>query len=64
MATFRDELVKLLEGNREGLHPQALGLAAEYDQWNDDEFLAWLWQELYPDEPVPTPEDPASAGSE
>jgi hypothetical protein len=55
MATFKEELVKLLEGNREGLHPQALGHAAGYDQRNDDEFLVWLWHELYPAEPLPEP---------
>lgn len=64
MATFKDELVKLLEGNREGLHSQALGLAAEYDQGSDDEFLAWLWHELYPDEPIPTPQDPRAQAPE
>lgn len=55
MATFKNELVSLLKGDREGLHPQAIATAAEYDDWkNDDEFLRWLWHELYPSEPAQT----------
>jgi hypothetical protein len=54
MATFKREFIQLLEGNRMGLHPEALDAATEYDDWDtDDEFLLWLWQELYPNEPVP-----------
>jgi hypothetical protein len=55
MATFKDELVRLLKGDREGLHPLAIATAAAYDEWKtDDEFLRWLWHELYPSEPAPT----------
>jgi hypothetical protein len=55
MATFKDELGRLLKGDREGLHPLAIATAAEYDDWDtDDEFLRWLWHELYPSEPAPT----------
>jgi hypothetical protein len=55
MATFKNELVRLLKGDREGLHPLAIVTAAEYDDWKtDDEFLRWLWHELYPSEPAPT----------
>ncbi|GAA1590585.1 hypothetical protein [Kribbella karoonensis] len=55
MATFKNEVARVLRGDREGLHPQAIRTAAEYDDWADDEeFLAWLWHELYPDEPVPS----------
>ncbi|WP_329483057.1 hypothetical protein OG555_12785 [Kribbella sp. NBC_01484] len=54
MATFKKEFVQLLQGDREGLHPAAISTAAEYDEWDtDDEFLVWLWQQLYPNEPVP-----------
>ncbi|MGW7681289.1 hypothetical protein ACWGID_11145 [Kribbella sp. NPDC054772] len=57
MATFKDELSRLLRGDREGLHPKAIITAAEYDEWDsDDEFLAWLWHELYPEEAVPAPD--------
>ncbi|WP_405064352.1 hypothetical protein OG474_22600 [Kribbella sp. NBC_01505] len=55
MATFKNELVRLLKGDREGLHPMAIFTAAEYDDWDtDDEFLRWLWNELYPSELAPT----------
>jgi hypothetical protein len=55
MAIFKDELVRLLKGDREGLHPLAIATAAEYDDWkSDDEFLRWLWHDLYPSEPAPT----------
>jgi hypothetical protein len=55
MVTFKDELVRLLKGDREGLHPLAIATAAEYDDWDtDDEFLRWLWHDLYPGEPAPT----------
>jgi hypothetical protein len=58
MVTFKQELVRLLQGDREGLHPAAIGVASEYDDFDtDDEFLAWLWQELYPEDPVPGPGD-------
>ncbi|HZX04026.1 hypothetical protein [Kribbella sp.] len=49
--------MRLLRGDRQGLHPGAISTAAQYDEWNtDDEFLAWLWNELYPGEPLPAPE--------
>jgi hypothetical protein len=54
MATFKQELIQLLQGHREGLRPGAIDVAAAYDDFDtDDEFLAWLWHELYPDEPAP-----------
>ncbi|WP_427896294.1 hypothetical protein ACQHIV_20405 [Kribbella sp. GL6] len=57
MAAFKTEFVRLLQGDREGLRPGAIDTAAEYDDFDtDDEFLAWLWHELYPNEPLPTPE--------
>ncbi|HZX03628.1 hypothetical protein [Kribbella sp.] len=57
MATFKKELTQLLEGDRAGLRAGAIDVAAAYDDWDtDDEFLAWLWHELYPSEPLPMPE--------
>ncbi|MEV0801970.1 hypothetical protein AB0I34_30020 [Kribbella sp. NPDC050281] len=54
MRVFKQELTRLLEGDREGLPQGAVHLAAEYDDFhNDDDFLVWLWQQLYPTEPVP-----------
>lgn len=53
LATFKQQFEQLLKGHREGLHPKALATAAGYDQRNDEEFLAWLWGELYPGEEVP-----------
>ncbi|GAA1604771.1 hypothetical protein GCM10009804_71270 [Kribbella hippodromi] len=54
MAVFRQELVRLVQGDREGLHPEALDTATDYDDWEtDDEFLVWLWGALYPGEAVP-----------
>lgn len=54
MATFKTELSQLVRGEREGLRPGAIAAATEYDDWKtDDEFLMWLWHELYPDEAVP-----------
>lgn len=54
--TFKDELTRLLEGDLAHLHPQALTTATWYDEDSDEEFLQKLWQDLYPDEPVPSPE--------
>lgn len=54
MGVFKHELTRLLEGDCEGLPPGAVHLAAEYDDFaSDDEFLVWLWHQLYPKEPVP-----------
>ncbi|GAA1590594.1 hypothetical protein [Kribbella karoonensis] len=52
LATLKRELIRLLQGDRDGLHPKALATAAAYDQRSDDEFLQWLWHEVYPSEPV------------
>lgn len=59
MAVFKRELGQLAGGQRDGLRPNAISVAAGYDEWaTDDEFLTWLWKELYPGEPVPrTPEN-------
>jgi hypothetical protein len=54
MAVFKAELERLVRGDREGLRNGAISDATEYDDWNtDEEFLDWLWRELYPGEPVP-----------
>jgi hypothetical protein len=53
MAIFRSELERLVRGDREGLRDGAISEAAEYDDWTtDEEFLAWLWNELYPGETI------------
>ena len=55
MRIFRSELERLVRGDREGLRDGAIWEAAEYDGWkNDDEFLGWLWRELYPEESLPS----------
>lgn len=53
MKRFKQEMIAVLEGHREGLHPQALTQAAWYDEEDDTAFLKRLWRDLYPDEPVP-----------
>jgi hypothetical protein len=54
LQTFRAELSRLLTGERQDLPSDAISLAADGDNWeNDDEFLVWLWQQLYPNETVP-----------
>ena len=54
LQTFKGDLSRLLRGDREGLPSDAISLAADGDEWNtDDEFLLWLWQQLYPNVPVP-----------
>jgi hypothetical protein len=51
MAVFREELTRLVSGDRDGLRPDAIHAAADYDEWStDEEFLEWLWTELYPGE--------------
>lgn len=54
MAVFKRELARLVGGEREGLRPNAISVASGYDDWaTDEEFLAWLWKELYPGESIP-----------
>lgn len=53
MQRFKQDLISLLTGDREGLHPQALTQASWYDEEDDTAFLKQLWLDLYPDEPVP-----------
>ncbi|GAA3138099.1 hypothetical protein JOF29_000172 [Kribbella aluminosa] len=54
LQTFQAELSQLLTGERQGLTTDAISLAADGDGWDiDDEFLGWLWNELYPSEPLP-----------
>lgn len=61
MATFKTELDRLVRGDREGLRIRAISDATEYDDWKtDEEFLNWLWRELYPNEPVPGHDRPSS----
>lgn len=51
---FKDELARALEGDTEGLHPDALFTAAAYGDGSDEAFLRHLWRDLYPNEPIPT----------
>ncbi len=54
LQTFKAEFLRLLKGERDGLTGDALSLAADGDDWKtDDEFLVWLWRELYPGEALP-----------
>ncbi|MFF0339235.1 hypothetical protein [Kribbella sp. NPDC004875] len=58
LVLFKEELARLVSGDREVLRPGAILAAAEYDAWNnDDDFLDWLWSELYPGEPKPKRSD-------
>ncbi|MFC0624550.1 hypothetical protein [Kribbella deserti] len=55
MQQFKVELAALLRGERDGLHPQAITQATWYDDEDSDtEFLAKIWSDLYPDEPIPS----------
>lgn len=53
MQMFKRDLISLLEGNRRGLHPEALTEAAWYDEEDDTALLLRLWGDLYPDEEPP-----------
>lgn len=53
MRRFKDELRRVLAGDRTGLHPDALFAATAYGDGSDDAFLRRLWRDLYPSEPVP-----------
>lgn len=54
MVVFKRELARLVGGERDGLSPDAISVAAGYDEWaTDEEFLRWLWRQLYPDESLP-----------
>lgn len=57
LVRFKGELRRVLTGDTEGLHPEALSTAAEYGDGSDEAFLRRLWRDLYPDEPIPTPAD-------
>ncbi|HEY3684231.1 MAG TPA: alpha/beta fold hydrolase [Streptosporangiaceae bacterium] len=51
---FKDELCRALEHPGE-LPEGALRDAAQYSDRSDEDFLAQLWREIYPGEPLPTP---------
>lgn len=55
MRVFKDELRRVLTGDTEGLHPDAMFTAACYGDGTDHAFARRLWQQLYPGEPVPVP---------
>lgn len=54
MAVFKRELTEVIR-DPSLLHPDALLVAAEYDDGSVEAFLARLWRDLYPDEPIPAP---------
>lgn len=61
MQRFKQELTAVIEGRRDGLHPQALTEAAWYDEDDDTAFLLRMWHDLYPNEAPPSaPADDAS----
>lgn len=53
MRTFKHELRQAIL-NPERLPKGALALAAAYDDGSQERFLARLWHDLYPDEPLPS----------
>jgi hypothetical protein len=55
MRLFKDELRRVLTGDTEGLHPDAIFTAACYGDGTDEAFTRRLWRQLYPGEPVPVP---------
>lgn len=48
------ELVRILVGDTEGLHPDALFTAACYPDGSDLAFASRLWRHLFAGEPAPT----------
>lgn len=50
---LKAEMRSVLEGDTEGLHPDALFSAASYSDGSDVEFLRRLWTDLFPQEPMP-----------
>ena len=63
MRQFKDELRRVLTGDTEGLHPDAVFTAACYNDGTDQAFLSRLWRHLYPGEPVPGPAVTTAAGA-
>lgn len=52
--TFVQELRQALSGDTAGLPAEALWEAAEYSDGTDEAFLKRIWEEIFPDEPLPT----------
>lgn len=52
---FKDELRRVIVGDRDELAKGALSKAAEYDDGSEEKFVKRLWTELFPDEPLPLP---------
>lgn len=58
--TFVKELRQALSGDTAGLPDEALWEAAEYSDGTDEAFLKRVWEEIFPEEQLPT--RPASEG--
>ncbi len=52
--TFVKELRQALSGDTAGLPDEALWEAAEYSDGTDEAFLKRVWEEIFPEEPLPT----------
>lgn len=50
---FKEELIEAIR-DPSRVPAGALDEAAQYDDGSDAKFLARLWRDLYPDEPLPT----------
>lgn len=50
---FKEQLAEAIRDPRQ-LPEDALFRATVYDDGSDEKFLARLWHDLYPDEPLPT----------
>lgn len=60
--TFKEQFGSIIEGDRVGLHLQAIDTAAEFNDQTETAFLIRLWRELYPEDEIPTSGgSPASA---
>lgn len=53
VTSFKAQLARVLRGDTEGLHPDAILEAAFYEEDTDAEFLERVWSDLFPDEPLP-----------
>ena len=52
--TFVEELRRALSGDTEGLPEDALWEVTHYGDEDDQAFLRRVWEEIFPEEPLPT----------
>ncbi len=52
--TFVEELRRALSGDTEGLPEDALFDVTHYADGDDEAFLKRVWEEIFPEEPLPT----------